>query len=46
MSFNDSMTLVELNSTSDMTALMKAIAELVDRRDYKTLNILLSRNVH
>lgn len=44
MSFNKNITLEALFITNDMALLKKAIADLVKRRDYKTLNTLLRRN--
>ena len=44
MSFNKNITLEALFITNDMALLKKAIADLVKRRDYKTLNALLRRN--
>ena len=44
MIFNKNITLEELFITNDMAQLKKAIAELVKRRDYKTLNALHRRN--
>lgn len=38
------MSFEELYTTSDMTKIKQAIAELVGNKDYKTINRLLRRN--